>query len=177
MKWKHFYHQGIEYGLDHVHPFEWAFTAPAANKRPERTYHLQVTFSMHTFTRGLNEGESVPDLLYRDSREVRAFDFLRYELSKKLPEIVLQLGERRCYHTHHGNFFTIELVGDDGQLEDYEVYFKVSRASQKGWLNLFIESAYVRDAGYQTAQPKKRKIGFQVITYNILHGKEIKPAT
>lgn len=175
MKWRPFNYEGIEYDLGHVHPFEWEFTAPAAAKRPERTYKLQVMFSMHTFTRGLKEGESVPDLLYRDSREVRAFDFFRYELSKKLPDIVAQLGERKCYHTHHGNFFTIELVGEDGQLDDYEVYFKVSKASQKGWLNLFIESAYVRDDNYQTSQPKKRKIGFQVIAYNVMQGKKINP--
>ena len=175
MKWKSFNYGGIEYGLTHIHPFEWEYTAPAATKRPERTYRLQVTFSMHTFTRGLMPDEHVPDLLYRDNREVRAFDFLRYELSKKLPEIVRELGDRRCYHTHHGNFFTIELVGEDGQLNDYEIYFKVSRSSTKGWLNLYIESAYIRAPDYQTSQPKKRKIGFQVIAYNIMQGKGIKP--
>ncbi|WP_299073047.1 hypothetical protein [uncultured Paraglaciecola sp.] len=175
MKWKSFSFEGVEFALDHVHPFEWAFTAPAAAKRPERTYKIQVMFSMHTFTRGLQDGEHVPDLLYRDSREVRAFDFVRYELSKRLPEIVTLLGERRCYHTHHGNFFTLEIINAEGQPSDYEIYFKVSKSSQKGWLNLFIESAYVRDAEYQTSQPKKRKIGFQVIAYNIMHGKKLNP--
>jgi len=49
-------------------------------------------------------------------------------LSKRLPEIVRSLGERNCYHTHHGNFFTIELIDPEGNRQDYEVYFKVSRA-------------------------------------------------
>lgn len=173
MKWKQFCYEGDEYDLAHVHPFEWEFTAPASSKKPERTYQLQVSFSMHTFTRGLKQGESVPDLLYRDSREVRAFDFLRYELSKKLPDIVKELGERRCYHTHHGNFFTIDLVDENGQSDEYEVYFKVSKASRKGWLNLYVESAYIRDPSYKTAQPRKRKIGFQVIAYNTTQGKKI----
>ena len=130
---------------------------------------------MHTFTRGLKEGEVVADeLLYRDSRETRVFDFERYELSKRLLEIIRQLDERRCYHTGHGNFFTIELVSEDGTSQEYEIYFKVSRASRKGWLNLYVESAYARDSGYQTSQPKKRKIGLQVIAYNITHGKVIR---
>ena len=73
MQWRDFKYGESEYSLSHVHPFEWEFTAPAAAKRPERTYHLQVTFSMHTFTRGLKSDEHVPDLLYRDNREVRAF--------------------------------------------------------------------------------------------------------
>lgn len=175
MKWKSFTHEAIEYDLEHIHPFEFEFTAPAAARRPERIYKLQVLFSMHTFTRGLKQDEYVPDLLYRDNREVRAFDFLRYELSKKLPDIVKQLGERRCYHTNHGNFFTIELVDENDQQNDYEVYFKLSRANRKGWLNLFIESAYVRDDEHHSTQPKKRKIRFQVIAYNVMQGRKTNP--
>ena len=163
MQWRDFQYGEDKYSLSHVHPFEWEFTALAAAKRPERTYRLQITFSMHTFTRGLKKDENVPDLLYRDSREVRAFDFVRYELSKKLPDIVRELGDRRCYHTHHRNFFTIELVDESGRSNEYEVYFKVSKASRKGWLNLYVESAYIRNPDYRTSQPRKRKIGFQVI--------------
>lgn len=175
MKWKSFHHQGQEYDLSHMHPFDWEYTAPATDKRPERCYRMEVHFSMHTFTRGLDQGETVAkELLYRDTREERAFDFLRYALSAQLPEIVQQLGERVCYHTHHGTFFTIEAVNPEGVTQDYEVYFKLSRASRKGWLNLYVQSAYVRDSEHGTAQPKRRKIGFQVIAYNITEGKEIK---
>ena len=175
MKWHPFHHQGQEYDLSHVHPFDWEYTAPATDKRPERTYRIAVQFSMHTFTRGMVEGETVdPALLYRDSREERAFDFVRYAFSNQLPTIVRQLGERVCYHTHHGTFFTIEVVNPDGVAQDYEVYFKLSRSSRKGWLTLYVQSAYLRDQEHGTAQPKRRKIGFQVIAYNIMTGKEIK---
>jgi len=34
---------------------------------------------------------------------------------------------------------------------------------EKGWLNLYMQSAYVRDSTHGTSQPKRRKIGFQVI--------------
>ena len=135
-----------------------------------------VQFSMHTFTRGIELGEIVdPAIIFPDDKEERAFDFLRYTLSSQLPGIIQGLGERACYHTHHGTFFTIEAATPDGVANEYEVYFKLSRAERKGgWLNLYVQSAYVRDTSHGTTQPKKRKIGFQVIAYNILHGKEIK---
>ena len=176
MRWHAFSYGGREYTLSHLHPFEWQFRALASGTRPERTYQVQVIFSMHTFTRGI-EGERQPeaDLIYRDTREEREFDFERYELSKQLPAIVRSLGERACYHTHHGTFFTIELTGPEGNKRNYEVYFNASRASRKGWLNLYVQSAYVRDSAHGTAQPKKRRIGFQVIAYNVLLGRPIKP--
>ena len=89
MKWNPFHHQGQTYDLSHVHPFDWEYTAPATDKRPERTYKLMVQFSMHTFTRGIELGEAVdPAITYRDDREERAFDFLRYALSIQLPGII-----------------------------------------------------------------------------------------
>ena len=176
MKWQPFTYQGQEYDLSHVHPFDWEYTTPATDKRPERTYKLIVQFSLHTFTHGIELGEIIESaLIYPNDKEQRAFDFLRYTLSNQLPGIIQGLGERACYHTHHGTFFTIEAVTPDGVASEYEVYFKLSRAERKGgWLNLYVQSAYVRDTSHGTTQPKKRKIGFQVIAYNILHGKEIK---
>lgn len=175
MKWNSFIYQEQIYDLSHVHPFDWIYTAHATDKRSERIYQIAVQFSMHTFTRGISLDETVERaLLYRDTREERAFDFLRYTLSMQLSGIVRQLGERICYHTHHGTFFTIEAVSPEGVDQEYEVYFKLSRSSRKGWLNLYVQSAYVRDAAHGTAQPKQRKIGFQVIAYNITVGKEIK---
>lgn len=175
MKWHSFEYKGQTYDLSHIHPFDWEYTAPATSKRSERLYKIVVQFSMHTFTRGKVEGEIIDsDLYYKDSREERIFDFVRYALSNQLPTIVQQLGEKTCYHTDHGNFFTIEVITRTGIAQDYEVYFKLSRSSRKGWLNLYVQSAYVRDQQHETDQPKRRKISFQVIAYNILLGKEIK---
>ena len=179
MHWKPFEFDGQIFDLSHVHPFEWEFNAPATNKRPERTYKIIVQFSMHTFTRGIEQSENLNTaMLYKDAnntKEKRAFDFLRYELSKKLPNIIQGLGEKACYHTHHGNFFTIEATSPNGITSEYEVYFQLSRAKGRGgWLHLYIQSAYIRDKSHGTTHPRKRKIGFQVIAYNILHGKEIK---
>ena len=146
MEHTNFEHRGSIYDLSHLDSFDWEYTATATSKRPERTYKIQVIFSIHTFTKGLPKTEEPEqDLIYETPREKRLFCFIRYELSKKLKDIIYQLGERKCFHTHHGNFFTIELLDENGERQDYEIYFQASRASEKGWLNLYVQSAYVRD--------------------------------
>ena len=63
--------------------------------------------------------------------------------------MIKSLGDRVCWHTHHGNYFTIELVTQEGEVIEYEVYFDVTRASRKGWLNLIVQTAYVRTEDYK----------------------------
>ena len=179
MQWKPFEYQGKIFDLTHVHPFEWEYTEPATDSRPERTYRMIVQFSMHTFTHGIEHGDdATAEMIYRDEEnttEERAFDFLRYELSRQLPTIIRGLGKRACYHTNHGNFFTIEATAPSGIAGEYEVYFQLSRAKGKGgWMHLYIQSAYVRDKTHGTTQPQRRKIRFQVIAHNVLQGKAIK---
>lgn len=103
------------------------------------------------------------------------FCFERYALSAKLPAIVRSLGERPCWHTHNGSFFTIELTDKNGEVFEYEIYFDVNRSSRKGWLNLVIKSAYVRTQAYASKQPRKRKIRLSVIAFKRQNKKPIKP--
>ncbi len=132
---------------------------------------------MHCFTRNPLPDEVVDsDLWYEGPKEKRIFCFDRYMLSDQLPEIVKSISDRACWHTHHGNYFTIELVTQEGALIEYEVYFDVTKATRKGgWLNLTVQSAYVRTKDYETIRPKKRKIRFDVIANNTQQGKTIKP--
>lgn len=176
MKWLPFTHQGATYNLSHLDPFYWHYTTEAGERRPERIYKFQVAFSMHCFTRKLLRGEQIAaDLWYDGPKERRVFCFDRYELSQQLPGIVQSMGDRPCWHTHHCNFFTIELTTREGAEIEYEVYFDVTRASRKGWLNLIVESAYVRTEDYATNRPRKRKIRLDVIAYNKQAGKKIRP--
>lgn len=85
----------------------------------------------------------------------------------------MQINASPCYHTGKGNFFKVKLVGEAGNEQEYEIYFRVSR-SDGGKLRLFIESAYVRSTDYASAQPKKKKINFFVIANNTLARKPIK---
>jgi hypothetical protein len=175
ISWKPLVYQGEMYDLSHLHPKLIDVVQPAKDGMPERIYRVQLIYSLHTFTRGVKPRESSDAaLLYSDSRESRVFDFGRYELSKQLPAIVEGLQARKCYHSGKGNFFVIEIVGSGAAPVEYEVYFEASRSSQKGVLNLFVQSAYVRDEEHKGGRPNKKPIRFCVLLFNIQNNKPIR---
>jgi hypothetical protein len=177
VKWVPFRHGGAVYDLSHLHPTTVVFSQPESGAKPARDYTTDVVFGLHCFTRGPRDGERIDVALrYSDAREARIFDFQRYELSKLLPAIVGALPCRKCFHTERGNFFTVELVNGDDLPIDYEIYFEASRSSIKGRLNLFVQSAYVRDRRHGSNRPHRNPIRFLVIMFNTLHGKAIKAA-
>jgi hypothetical protein len=109
---------------------------------------------------------------YADSREVRLFDEQRYTHSLRLPEVIRSIGDRRCFHTGHDNFFTVELI--DAQDKRVEYTVQLSRAPSKGRLNLYVQSAYVQDDIPQRRPKPRKPIRFSVIAYNVAVGKAIK---
>jgi len=175
LKWRATSIGGNIYDLSHLDEFDFDFVVPAKDGKPEQVYRINVLFSMHCFTRGIREGESYHyELTYSDNRETRLFDEQRYRLSLRLPDIIRNIGGRQCFHTGHGNFFTVEAVSDDGNSEKYWIYFKMSRGSKRSGLNLYVESAYVQNK-IQQQRPRPRKpIRFSVIAYNVVAGKPIK---
>jgi hypothetical protein len=175
IKWKPFEYEGETYALEHLHPKVVVYEQPAANDKPARQYKVQLIYSLHCFTRKAESDETIDQaLFYRDSRECRIFDFRRYGLSKQLPMIVEAFYCRQCYHTGKGNFFVVELIGEDGVKEEYEIYFEASRSSVRGVLNLYIQSAYVRDKEHASNRPKKKPIGFYIILFKTLNNQQIK---
>ena len=173
IKWRPFNFENIEYDLTHLHPFEIEFKQQASKDKPEKSYLFEVCFSLHCFTYK-DLGGTDKRLLYSDARESRVFCFERYELSKNLPKIVRTIFERNCYHTGHSNYFTVEFINQQGETVEYQVYFSVSKSSQrKGLLNLYIQSAYPNTRG--KGHKDKKPIRFRVIAYNSLVGKQIKP--
>lgn len=180
MRWRSFIHQGQAYDLSHLASFDWHYTAEASGNRPERTYKFQVNFSTHCFTRDPLPGEIVDNELWYTwdddgKAQKRVFCFDRHDASHCLPDIIKSMGDRTCYHTHHGNYFTIELTTKKNIPVEYEVYFDVTRATRRGWLNLVVQSAYIRTEEYESTQPKRRKIRLDVIAYNTQAKKPIKP--
>jgi len=149
-----------------------AYEQAAKGDKPSIVYRVDVTFSLHCFTRSLPKtGEYDRALLYPNSFEERLFDATRYEYSKRLPEIIRTLTRRKCMHTGHGNFFTVELVSANGETVDYDVFFTATKSSRKGRINLFIQSAFVRE---KAKLPATRPIGFLIILHNTLNKKAIK---
>jgi hypothetical protein len=178
MNWNPFRFNDAVYCLNHLRSQRKIFEQAAKGDKQALQYKVDVIFGLHCFTRGIKADEVIDDqLLYSDSRESRIFDFQRYELSKQLPSIVETLVTRKCSHSGKGNFFTIELLTADQEIIQYEVFFEVSRSTQKGVLNLFVQSAYVRDELHRSNTPKKKPIGFLVILHNILNNKPIKIQT
>jgi hypothetical protein len=173
--WKPFEFHGVVYDLTHLHPKSAVYRQAASGDKPEREYRVEVIFSMHCFTRGKKDGERPDDaLLYRDSRECRVFDFRRYQLSQHLPVIVEELYRRKCHHSGKGNFFVVEIVTEEGEKVEYDIFFAVSRAAKKGVVNLYVQSAYVRDAEHAGNRPKQKPVSLFVILFNTLHNKPIK---
>lgn len=175
IRWKPFIHQGKVYDLAHLHPRTIVYHQAAKGDKPARSYTVNVIFGLHCFTHGFPKGGLPSDLalLYADSREQREFDFQRYELSKRLPVIIEELPCRKCFHTGKGNFFSIDMIDDQGRRIEYDIFFAASR-SLKGGLNLFVQSAYVRDALHASSRPHQKPIGFLVILFNTLNNRPIK---
>ena len=178
MQWKPFKFGGESYDLSHLHPRTCRYEQPAKGDKPARVYTVDIIFSLHCFTRDILDGEAVNKaLLYADNRETRGFDFQRYELSKQLPAIIESLGQRKCFHTGHDNFFSVALIDRDGNRIEYDIFFTVSRASRKkGVVNLYVQSAYARDVNHGNRPRMKSPIGFYIILFNVLNNRPIKPA-
>jgi hypothetical protein len=176
VKWRAFRYGQDTHDLGHLHPRTITYFQEAKGDKPARTYAVEVHFSMHCFTRGFKPGEAPdPDLCYSDHRETRVFDFQRYSLSKQLPATVDDLSKRKCYHTGRGNFFTIELVNHlTGCRVDYEIYFTAVRSARAGVVDLYVQSAYVRDPQHGNNRPQRKAISFHVILFNVLNNMKIR---
>lgn len=175
MRWNPFTHSGQEYDLSHLHPFSMEVLQPAQGDKPERIYGVDVIFSLHCFTRSVQEGDD-ETLAYSDNRETRTFCFDRYKYTQYLPAVIRKINERTCYQTGKGNFLTIEILTDENEQVEYEIYFEASKSGKKpARVNLYVQSAYVRDQGREYRKTR-RKIRFSIIAYNVLHNKPIKPA-
>jgi hypothetical protein len=172
LQWTAFQHGTEVYDLAHLHPCTLEFVRPEKDGKPAVTFVVDVTYSLHCFSRSIPKYDSHDRALeYSDARETRLFDVDRYRLSKRLPGIIETLTERKCQHTGRGNFFTVELVDDSGTKIDYDVFFTASKSSQRGRVNLYIQSAYVKD---RSQLPAAKPIRFLIVLHNTLNKIPIK---
>jgi hypothetical protein len=166
LKWDDFKYGGVTYGLSHLYPRTLQFERQAYGDQPAVIFTVDVIFSLHCFTRELLPGTYDRKLTYSDTRETRLFDFERYELSKRLPEIIETLAQRKCFHTGYGNFVTVEVAREDGASVNYYVFFTASKSTRKGRINIYIQSAYVPDRKVGTTN---KPIRFLVILHNTMN--------
>ena len=166
---------GQVYGLGHLDSFQFEFVVPEKDGRPSQSYSIDVWFSMHCFSRGIADGENIDAAqICSDGLEKRIFDKERYELSKRLVEIIRNIGSRKCFHTGKGNFLTIEHQEVNGNSAEYLIFFKVARGQRSRKLVLRVESAYVNDKIPRPRRHPPASINFSVIAFNTSVGKPIK---
>ena len=174
MNWETFTLRDETYDLTHLHSCMMQFQRPEKDEKPATTFNVDVSYGLHCFTRKAPQAEQHDKRLeYSDARETRLFDLKRYEYSKLLPHIVKSLADRRCRQTGFSNYLTIECRAENRKTVEYDVFFTVSKSSRKGRLNLFIQSAYVRDDP-KSRPPSPRPIRFLIILHNTLNNKFIR---
>jgi hypothetical protein len=189
MQWISILRQGyidvasVRYGLAHLVASAFTLAVPASAKFAALVATVHVEYTSHCVSVGPGATSSLdseaPGGCGRilDHRHVaRTFCAERHRWSLRLPEIVAQLGERRCYFTGHSNWLVIEDITDRGDPVEYEVFFRLRRAGASA-LRLVIESAYVRDASRGKAGiPRNRRsiVRFRVMAAKILRGEPIR---
>lgn len=171
--WEAFEYQGITYDLSHLHSSRVKYIQPRKAANPERTYKVEVHYSLYCFSKALTPSAD-PLLNYSDARETRTFDIERYELSKRLPQIIQGMNSKWCMHTRHGKFFVVEPIILNNVQENYDVFFNVTRSTTKGVASIFVQSAYVRDSMHSNRLFLTKKISLYVILNNKLIGKPIR---
>ena len=174
MLWTAFTYEDKVYDLAHLHPKPVVYVRKAEGNQPERQYKVDIIYSLHCFSHKIKPSEGPePALLYCDHAETRVFDFDRWQLSFRLPEIVEALMQKKCFHTGHNNFFTVEFLAG-ASIVKYEIFFTVSKSSIKGRLNLFVQTAFVRTAPPPPMPRRNPPIKFYFILYNTLNNLQIK---
>jgi hypothetical protein len=119
--WEPLVVDGFAVDLSHLEPFEFE----ALPKGLENPATIHVTFNNHCFSE-----EFVPERhksqlprTHVSSHESRAFDHIRYNLSRTLPDYVRALGNARIGQTREGLLARIELAGGT----DYGIFFTLKK--------------------------------------------------
>jgi hypothetical protein len=173
--WLPFINNGKSYNLAHLDPCTLRYERPAEGNRAAEAYTVDVVFTLHCFSRAPRpEERGRIELMYSDGYENRLFDFRRYEMSKRLPEIPRSLPERKAFHNgNRRNFFMVEMIAEDGTTVEYDIFFKVKK-NVKGRLGMIVETAFVRDPGYRSTRPIGKPIRFWIILHNTLNNLKIR---
>jgi len=152
----------------HLEPFEFRCVTEG---RPAGAV-IAVHFSNHCFTEAYDPEKHEGRPIVLDGRErERAFCPVRYQLSLKLPDLVLALPESQVFLTPEANFVRVQL--DDGA--EYRMYFNMRRVAPGGDhdLRMFVESAYPPD-GRALPTRRMQKVRFKVVVDKLLRNEKLR---
>jgi hypothetical protein len=175
LAWTHHIYERHTYKFAHLEPCTETFVRPAAKDQPSETFTVDVRYTDHCFTRSPRFGESYDTkLVYQNgNKKIRLFCPRRNDMSNLLPELIRSLPDRKPQHNGtHGNFFTLDTLGLNGDPVKYIVIFNV-RKSRKGRMELLVETAYIEEPSYGSAPLTGRRVRFWIILNNTYKGLKI----
>jgi|GEM_PF-1696709 len=173
-RWRPYESEDRIYDLSHVHPFRYTLTLAAMPNHAAREVEVRIGFSSHTFTVGC-EPPDVAHLHYSRPNDPRKFCPERYELSKRLQDIMRNLEHRKCFFTNYKNYFVVELPETLAAGFEYWVFFDVRNVGERDAVLIFVESAYVGDATKTPYRSRREKVGFKVLVNKALQNQRPKP--
>jgi len=168
--WRPLVINGTQINLDHLEPLSLDCPTPD-QQHPLR---INVRFSMHCFTQGGDLDQIAPALLIMDHKRPRAFDQLRYDLSKKLPDIIKSLPTMKVYQTpEQRNYLYFSALAELAGME-YQVFFSLKKAGRKHGhhLELFVESAYSAETVNRKRRP--HSIRFAILAMKVYKGERVR---
>jgi hypothetical protein len=161
--WLPLHIDGVAIDLSHLEPFEFSVLPKGSDV--EAT--VSVRFHDHCFTETFDGARHTGHVIttHASTHERRAFSSHRYELSKRLPSIILDLPQRRICSTRQGNL--VRITTEDAKV--YPVFFTLRHAGGRR-MELFVVSAYewTRDEKIATTGEMK----FTVAIAKILRGEK-----
>jgi len=175
---------GTQYNVSHLLSSSFSIAIPASQAYAAVVVTIIVSYSSHCVAFGADPGEKIDflqlgedRLIYDHRGNARAFCFRRHRWSLNLPSTVHSLLCQPCHFTGYHNWLVLEGIDDQGGKVEYEIYFTLRRDATPGVLNMYIESAYVRDLGRAAAgRPKSRNgtMRFFVIAGKVLRGEAVR---
>lgn len=170
--------------LSHLEPF----LLECEVKNLDRILTIEVKYTNHCFTENFVDGKHDPARKIMDHKRPRAFDQTRYDLSFKLPDLVLGLPQTAVWQTPERNFMNF-LVVQDGSGCHYPMFFRLKRANKTVYLpdaddnlaavfartihlELIVESAYPIQSAKELID-KSSKVRFPILCAKVFQGQKV----
>lgn len=162
---------GVPMSFAHLDPRALAFHV----RNLDRVLVVDVKFSNHCFSEAFIAGTHDRSWLVMDGTRERAFCWERYELSRKLPEMVSALPEAAVWVTTSERNYVSYIMRGEGA-EAYPMFFHLRKKGGHGEdLTLFVESAYPMGQGdLKTLAGASQKVRFPVLCAKIFQGQAVR---
>lgn len=158
--------------LAHLEPFAARFEI----RNLGRSLTIDVKFSNHCFTTAFDPAVHQRSYVVMDGRRERAFDRERFELSRRLPDMIRSLPDGPVWLTasDRNYAYVARLADEDGR--SYPMFFHLKRLRDEAPrnLSLVVESAYPV-ADVRTVLAGATRISFPVLCAKVFKGEPVRP--